>query len=103
MQESELPLPSPLDSVLAGCTCGRPDGKCSCGPADSLSRFGYVFVLGRVEPHFPTLGIEKEYLQARKPAASADKSDREILYDTLTEQTNRYLARKMCWVLSVAG
>jgi hypothetical protein len=64
---------------------------------------GFVYVLGTVEPRFPTLGVEKEFAQATGRAMTAGLTDRAALKAVLSERQNRYLVRELCWVLTVEG
>ena len=63
----------------------------------------YVYALGRVEPRFPTLGVEKEFVQATGRADLAGLTDHEALYEILSAPLNRYLARQLCWVFTIEG
>lgn len=60
-----------------------------------------VYALGRVEPRFPSMGTEKEFAQATGRADTAGLTDREATRAVL--QDNRYLARQLCWVLTIEG
>ena len=45
------------------CECGAPGGTCSCGSTPNgtgMTVSTYVYALGRVEPRFPSLALEKE-------------------------------------------
>lgn len=64
---------------------------------------GFVYVLGSVEPRFPSLGVEKEFAQATGRAMTAGLTDRAALKAVLSERQNRYLVRELCWVLTVEG
>jgi hypothetical protein len=63
----------------------------------------YVYAIGRIEPRFPTLSTEKEFAQATGRAETAGLTDRQALHAVLTERQNRYLARQLCWVLTIEG
>ena len=63
----------------------------------------YVYALGRIEPQFPSLGVEKEFVQATGRADLIGMTDREALREVLSESGNRYLARQLCWVLSIGS
>jgi len=63
----------------------------------------YIYALGRIEPRFPTLGIEKEFAQAKGRAPTAGLTDRAALKAVLSERSNRYLVWKLCWVLTIDG
>lgn len=63
----------------------------------------FVYALGRIEPRFPSLDMEKEFVQATGRADTAGLSDRAAAQDILSQRQNRYLARRLCWVLTVEG
>jgi hypothetical protein len=60
-------------------------------------------VLGRIEPRFPSPGVEKEFAQATGRTGTAGLTDRQALQSVLTKRENRYLARQLCWVLTIEG
>ena len=61
----------------------------------------YVYALGRIEPRFPRLSVEKEFAQATGRAETVNLTDRQALR-TVLEQ-NRYLIRQLCWVMTIGG
>jgi hypothetical protein len=63
----------------------------------------YVYALGRIEPRFPSLSVEKEYAQANGRAGTAGLTDRQALHNVLSKPENRYLARQLCYVLTIEG
>ena len=63
----------------------------------------YVYAIGRVEPRFPSLAVEKEFAQATGRADTVGLTDRQALQEVLSERPNRYLVRQLCWVLTVEG
>jgi hypothetical protein len=63
----------------------------------------YIYALGRVEPRFPSLAVEREFAQATGRAETTGLSDRAALHAVLTERPNRYLARQLCWVFTIEG
>lgn len=92
------------------CTCGRPGGRCICGAAEDTNPGAehttapaYVYALGRVEPRFPSLAVEKEFAQATGRAETAGNTDRQALHQVLSQPENRYLARQLCFVLTIEG
>jgi hypothetical protein len=90
---------APAASTERPCaSCGAPAGSNPNGGAG-----GFVYAQGRVEPRFPTLAVEKEFAQATGRAETAGLTDRQALHAVLTQKQNRYLARKLCWVLTVEG
>ena len=63
----------------------------------------YVYALGRVTPRFPSLAMEKEFAQATGRAETTGLTDRQALQSVLSQRSNRYLARQLCWVLEIEG
>lgn len=63
----------------------------------------YVYALGRVEPRFPHLSLEKEFAQAAGRAETAGYTDRQALHAVLSKRENRYLARQLCYLFTVEG
>ena len=63
----------------------------------------YVYALGRIEARFPRSSVEKEFAQATGRAETAGKTDRETFQAVLSKRENRYLARQLCWVLTIQG
>ncbi|MGB0910985.1 MAG: hypothetical protein ACPGYT_11535 [Nitrospirales bacterium] len=77
---------------------------CSTNQVESTKRAdNFVYVIGKVEPRFPTLSAEKEFIQATAFSDTVNLTDGETMYSVLTKPENRYLARQMCWVLVVEG
>jgi hypothetical protein len=66
-----------------------------------LAMPAYVYAIGRIEPRFPTLSAEKEFAQATGRAETAGLSDRQALHAVLSQRENRYLARQLCWILTI--
>ncbi|HKQ74787.1 MAG TPA: hypothetical protein VJ810_13930 [Blastocatellia bacterium] len=74
----------------------------SCAGASSMP-LSYVYALGRIEPRFPRLSVEKEFAQAIGRADTAGQTDQQVLQSVLSKTENRYLARQMCWVMTIQG
>jgi|SRR5215208_470589 len=69
-----------------------------------VTTYPYVYAIGRVEPHFPSLAVEKEFAQATGRAEQTEGlTDRQALQSVLSERANRYLARQLCFVLTIEG
>jgi hypothetical protein len=75
----------------------------TCAGEGAMAPPSYVYALGRIEPRFPSLSVEKELAQATGRAETAGLTDRQALHCVLTERRNRYLVRKLCWVLTIEG
>jgi PatG Domain len=63
----------------------------------------FVYALGRIEPRFPTLAVEKEFAQVAGREDTKGLTDRQALSSLLGERPNRYLARELCWVFTIEG
>jgi PatG Domain len=94
--------------VRSGTTIGPQSGggTCGCGATAGSSPNGtrmasYVYAIGRVEARFPNLAAEKEFAQATGRTATAGKTDQQTFHTVLSKRENRYLARQLCWVLTI--
>src|SRR5215471_11771956 len=85
--------PTLLPQAEAGASL--PDGTVSGArpPGAVMATSSYVYALGRVEPRFPRLAVEKEFTQATGRAETAGLTDRQALHAVLSQRQNRYLAR----------
>jgi hypothetical protein len=97
-----LPAPAPAPGPVG---LLAPDGPQTAPGAPVLGRQApnYVYVIGRVEARFPSLGVEKEFAQATGRASTTGLTDREAMHTVLSDPANRYLVRQLCWVLTVEG
>jgi hypothetical protein len=93
--------PSQRDVVMAGATSEVPCPTCAAR-AVSLP-VSHVYAIGRIEARFPRLSVEKEFAQATGRADTAGQTDQEAFYKVLSKPENRYLARQLCWVLTIQG
>jgi hypothetical protein len=115
-QLAQLPADSiPAVGTEAGSSGGRilstqqvsncPGGGCGVGAdlAEAGAPPSYIFALGRIEPRSPSLSLEKELMQSTGRAGTSGLTDRQALQQVLSDRRNRYLARQMCWVLTIEG
>jgi hypothetical protein len=72
-------------------------------PTEPITLRRFVYALGRVEPRFPTLSVEKEFAQVAGRDSTIGLTDQQALHSLIRERSNRYLARELCWVFSVEG
>ena len=75
----------------------------TCAGDGAMAPPSYVYALGKIEPRFPSLSVEKEMAQATGRAETAGLTDRQAVHGVLSERRNRYLVRKLCWVLTIEG
>jgi hypothetical protein len=103
---SNSPASTPAAESRAGQTLTPQAGCPHCGPEGNPNgapaTYSFVYALGQVEPRFPSLAVEKEFAQATGRADSKGLTDRQALQNVLTKRPNRYLARQLCWVLTVS-
>lgn len=96
--------PAPAEPAVAQASCGCAEaGSHGGGEAAADSGLGYVYVLGRVHAVFPDLSIQREFLQVAGADGTVDVTDGDALHRVLSDPENRYIARQMCYVLSVQG
>ena len=81
---------------------GCPVRPCA-GRAPMAATVSYVYAIGRVEARFPNLAAEKEFAQATGRTDTAGKTDQQTFHTVLSKRENRYLARQLCWVLTIQG
>src|SRR5271166_3628269 len=82
----------------------QPCPTCGAAPATNggvAATPSYVYAIGRIEPRFPRLSVEKEFAQVTGRAETANLTDRRALAKVL--QDNRYLVRQLCWVMTIGG
>ena len=80
---------------------GQPTATLEPSPAGSPS---FVYALGQIVPRFPSLSVEKEFAQVTgRAGASGGLTDREALEAVLSDGSNRYLVRQLCWILVIEG
>ena len=88
-------------SAVSPATCA------SCGATAGTNGNGlptqYVFAIGRVEMRYPSIAVEKEFAQATGRANTKGLTDRGAAHAVLSERANRYIARQICWILTIEG
>jgi PatG Domain len=96
-----MPAQMPPQPGVVGCpTCGGPPGAARPIMQTAPS---FVYAIGRIEARFPTPSVEKEFAQVAGRAPTAGKTDQQTFHEVLSQRQNRYLARQLCWVLTVQG
>ena len=92
-----------LNTAYEPCGCGAAEAAVREQPVLVTPTPSYIYALGSIEPRFPTLGVEKEFAQATGRAQTTGLTDRAALKTVLSQRANRYLVRKLCWVLTIEG
>jgi PatG Domain len=84
----------------------QPCPTCGAAPATNVgvaATPSYVYAIGRIEPRFPQVSVEKELAQVTGRADTAGLSDRQALQKVLSERQNRYLVRQLWDVLQLCS
>src|SRR5271165_6041580 len=77
-------------------------GDCPTCAAGSTAS-SYVYAIGKIGARFPSLSIEKEFAQATGRADTKGMTDSQAMHDVVSRRENRYLARQLCWVMTIEG
>jgi hypothetical protein len=103
--EAVISRTPPETSTSAAVTPQGAAASCpTCAAAQGATQPSYAYVIGRIEPRFPLLSLEKELAQATKRASgTVDLADRQTMQKVLSDPNNRYIVRQLCWVLRVQG
>ena len=75
----------------------------TCAGGAAAAPASYVHALGQIEARFPRLSVEKEFAQIAGRSETAGKTGQEMFHTVLSKRENRYMARQMCWVLTIQG
>jgi hypothetical protein len=103
--------PPPLQPASGTAGTAMPSARIcpSCGTAANGGGSGvsgspaYVYAIGKIEPRFPRLSVEKEFAQVIGRADAKGLTDRQALQAILSKAENRYLVRQLCWVMTIEG
>ncbi|WP_199863319.1 hypothetical protein [Streptomyces sp. CB00316] len=91
---------SPGSPTAGQCHCGAERGAADVHPRGAPS---FVYVMGQVDFRFPNPGVEQELAQSMSRTDTTRMTDREALSEVLNRPENRYLARQLCYVLTIQG
>lgn len=75
----------------------------TCGNGSGSAPASFVYAIGRIEARFPRLSVEKEFAQVAGRADTAGQTDQQTFHSVLSAPENRYLARQLCWVMTIQG
>jgi hypothetical protein len=79
-------------------TCGQPSPS---SRTPHVAR--HIYAIGKIEARFPRLSVEKEFSQVLARSDTKGLTDQQAQRQILSQRENRYLARQMCWVLTIEG
>ena len=81
----------------------EPAGCSTCSGGGASEPPSFVYAIGRIEPRFPRLSVEKEFAQITGRSDTAGLTDGEVLHQVLSQPQNRYLLKQLCWVFTIEG
>lgn len=84
------------NGASGGCGCGGTSATHGAPPT-------HIYAMGKIQIRFPSLSVEKEFTQVVGRANTAGLTDPQAAHAVLSKRENRYLARKVCWVLTIEG
>jgi len=111
LNDAAASAPAPPVRPRSGLIPQSESGTCSrCGGGQASDANGegptapvFVYAIGRIEARFPSLSLEKEFAQATGRADTTGLTDREAFSSVIAQRQNSYLARQLCWVLTIEG
>src|SRR5262249_34024510 len=95
--------PKPATNMVARSACPTCGATPAIDNGAAAETKGYVYAIGRIEPRFPLPSVEKEFAQATGRTETAALTDRQAAHKVLSQRQNRYLARQLCWVMTIEG
>lgn len=81
----------------------KKEEPCVCKPSDTNIQKNFVYVLGKIQTKFPSLGIKKEYFQAVERLDTAGRTDYEVMKTVISNKENQYLLKHIRWILTMEG
>ena len=102
MNEQIETMTPPARPACASCGAPAETAAAEINPGAG-AKAAYVYALGRIEARFPNLAAEKEFAQATGRADTAGRTDQQAFQVVMSKRENRYLARQLCWVLTIQG
>src|SRR5580658_8992564 len=105
-ETKEPPAAAPAaDANAVAPAANAPPSSCpTCAPTPAGARTNsYVYALGRIEPRYPRISVEKEFMQALASVDTAGLTDRRAFHKVLSLPHNRYLVRQLCWIMTISG
>jgi hypothetical protein len=92
--------PPPQTGGCSTCGSGPQPADLSAPPVQTPTP---VVAVGAITCAFPSLSVEKEFAQLLGQKDFTGFTDRQTMYSVLSRPENRYLARRMCFLLTPYG
>jgi hypothetical protein len=103
MPAARTPFAAEAAEVVPSQSQSCPTCAAQAPRANSVAPPTYIYAIGRIEPRFPKVSVEKEFAQALGRDKAAGLTDRQALHSALSKSENRYLVRQLCWVMTIEG
>ena len=94
--------PTGAPPVSAAESSHEPCEKCAASKQPAAAPPSYVYAVGRIEPRFPKLSLEREFAQVIARTDTKGLTDHQAFQSVLSRPENRYLSRQICWVMKIA-
>jgi hypothetical protein len=102
--DNEEKISSTNDKSTLNGDIGNIRKTCNCENKDiSMESMSFIYAIGKIEPRFPSQDIEKEFVQATARTDTSGQTDSQSMNSILSDKSNRYLARQLCWILKIEG
>jgi len=93
--------------LAAGRSMLTPQGEpgscpaCAGAASNGTTPRTYVYALGSIEIRFPDISVEKEFAQVIGRSDTKGLTDPQTMLKVLSQRENRFLARQVCWVMTI--
>ena len=98
---------SPQNTIMnKSCGCKKEGCSCSSEKSQIIPTPSYVYAVGKVVHRFPNKSLELELAQVIGRTYQEETKGRtreEVIHKALTDPTNRYIARQICYVMNIEG
>jgi hypothetical protein len=74
---------------------------CAGAASNGTAPRTYVYAIGSIHMRFPDVSVEKEFAQVVGRTDAKGLTDPQAMVRVLSARENRYLARRVCWVLTI--
>jgi hypothetical protein len=99
--------PAKINPLIAPVASVAPQSCANCQTAPTANGAttvaSWIYAIGSIEARFPSVSVEKEFAQAAGRGSIAGLTDRQALRAVLSNSENRYIARQLCYVLTIEG
>jgi hypothetical protein len=89
------------ESMLTPQTGSASCPTCAGATPNGTAPRTYVYAIGSIQMRFPDISVEKEFAQVIGRTNTKGMTDPEAMLKVLSERENRYLARRVCWIMTI--